>query len=72
MSIAASDVYGLSLRLKIVLPLTWAVTVCRTVASLTVAAPAATPPDPARAPPYNWLTVSEAMTFMSPAAELMM
>jgi hypothetical protein len=71
MLITAADVRGSPLRLSTVPAPMLVVTVWVTCVLLSAAAPANTPPEPDRAPPPAWLTMSLAMTTMSPPAELM-
>ncbi len=64
-------VRGSALRLRIVPASMLVLTVWVTVELLSAAAPANMPPEPERAPPPDWLTMSLAMTSISPPAELM-
>ncbi|MEY9236590.1 hypothetical protein ABIF78_008913 [Bradyrhizobium japonicum] len=67
----AADVRGSPLRLRTV-PAPILVLMCWvTVEVLSAAAPENEPPEPDRAPPPPWLTMSLAMTTMLPPAELM-
>jgi hypothetical protein len=71
MLITALVVRGSSLRLRTAPASMLVVTVWVTVELLSAAAPENVPPEPERAPPPAWLTMSLEMTSMSPPAELM-
>ncbi|MGY4471028.1 hypothetical protein ACVWWK_006737 [Bradyrhizobium sp. LB9.1b] len=71
MLITAAEVRGSPLRLRTVPEPMLVVTVWVTWESLSAAAPENVPPEPERAPPPAWLTMSLEMTTMLPPAELM-